>query len=121
MIRAFLKRESKQDRTLRLLDAERDALVDGPMDALQALVAKREALMAEILSDEAAPAEPFLRALKEKAERNSRLLRASLSGLRVAREQVSQAEHLSRSLRTYTADGASVEVSPARHDRDERR
>lgn len=108
----------RHDRVLRLLDAERRILLEGPLAALAPLVDKREALLAEILEGERPQPEGFLEALQAKAERNSRLLLASLAGLKAAQEQVAAAEAAQTSLKTYTADGASVDVrrAPSTHD-----
>lgn len=111
----------RQGKALDLLDREREILLNGPLSALGPVVARREALLADIL-DKAAPGdEVFLEALKTKAERNGRLLLASLAGLRVAQEQIEEAEEAARTLRTYTATGASVAVSEQAKRHDQRR
>ena len=121
MRRTASKQADQQSRMLEFFDREREVLLNGPLSELQALVTKREALLAAILADADPAPEGFLRALKGKAERNGRLLLASLAGLRAAREQIEQAEQAARTLRTYTAAGTSVAVSEPPKTRDQRR
>ena len=69
-------------RILRLLDLERKLILNGPLSGLKALVERREAAIAEVLESETDLPEAFLVALKARAERNSRLILASLAGVR---------------------------------------
>lgn len=111
----------RQARVLALFDEERNILLNGPITALADLVARREALVADLLAaPENVPA-AFLSALRARAERNGRLLRASLAGLRAAQAQIEAAERDSRSLVTYTAAGTSVQVAAPPKTRDRRR
>jgi hypothetical protein len=120
--RAKAKQPStREEQALALLDRERDILLNGPLTALEALVVKREALLTEILAEVEPAPEGFLAILKTKAERNGRLLLASLAGLRTAREQIEEADQAARTLRTYTAAGTSVAVSEAPKAHDHRR
>ena len=68
---------------------------------------------------QAAP-EAFLAALKSRAERNSRLLLASLAGVKAAQTQISEINSARDRLRTYSADGTSREVSQTAITRDHR-
>jgi hypothetical protein len=111
----------RHDRVLRLLDAERKVLTEGPLSALQPLVDQREALLADLLGSERRQPEGFLETLQAKAERNSRLLLACLTGLRTAQAQVEASDAAALSLKTYTASGAAVEVSRPAVTRDQRR
>lgn len=111
----------RHDEALDLLDQERTILLNGPLNALQALVVKREALLTEILAEPEQDSEGFLKVLRIKAERNGRLLLATLAGLRAAREQIDEADVAARTLRTYTPSGAPVAVSDAPKTHDQRR
>lgn len=106
-------------RVLRLLDLERKLILNGPLSGLQALVDRREAAMAEILSTETELPEAFLLALKARAERNSRLILASLAGVKAGAAQIEQIRNASSGLRTYSAAGTPVEVrqNPVTRDR----
>jgi hypothetical protein len=111
----------RHERVLRLLDAERKVLLEGPIGALKPLADKREALLADLLAGNREQPDGFLEALQSRAERNSRLLLASLAGLRAARAQVEAAEQARTSLKTYTAAGAAVEVRKPTATHDQRR
>lgn len=112
---------ARQRKALDLLDREREAILAGPIAALEVLVQKRETLVQAILADAAPPSEAFLTALKAKAERNSRLLLAAMAGLRTARDQIAEASAARSRLRTYTAAGAARDVLAPPKTRDTRR
>lgn len=111
---------SRYSKILRMLDEERQLLLSGPLDKLQSLVATREAAMTELLSSSASLPEAFVVALKARAERNGRLLRASIEGMKSARAQIEQINKQNDELRTYAADGKEVRVSQAQTTRDTR-
>lgn len=119
MIASILS-SARYERVLKLLDQERKVILNGPLGELGALVERREAAVAEILEGEAALPEAFLAALKAKAERNSRLLLASLAGVRSAAEQIARIRAAQDKLRTYSADGQPVEVQQPTISRDKR-
>jgi hypothetical protein len=99
-------------RVLRLLDLERKLILAGPLAGLQDIVDRREAALAEILENETDLPEAFLVALKSRADRNSRLLRASLAGVRAGAAQVEEIRTGRDQLRTYSASGTRVDVAP---------
>lgn len=107
-------------RILRLLDLERKLILNGPLSGLKALVERREAAVAEVLEQETDLPEAFLVALKARAERNSRLILASLAGVRAGTAQVERIRASRAQLRTYTAAGARVDVPTPRITRDQR-
>jgi flagellar biosynthesis/type III secretory pathway chaperone len=111
---------TRYDRVLRLLDRERKVLLDGPLGELAALVERREALVAELVAEERALPAAFLAAVKARAERNGRLIRAAIEGVRAAAAQVAAIDAAEGRLRTYSADGAPVEVARPRITRDTR-
>lgn len=106
----FRKSRTRFDKVLRLLDDERQLILNGPLSALPAVVEKRETMLTEILAGEAEPPESFVAALQSRAERNSRLLMASIAGLREADAQIERLRIASENLRTYTASGDAVDV-----------
>lgn len=110
---------SREEKVLALLDAERAVILKGPLGDLAGLVARREAEVAELLAA-GTPDESFLSALKIRAERNSRLLLASLAGARAAAETVERGRRDASRLRTYSADGHPVELGGADITRDKR-
>lgn len=119
MIASMLS-SSRFERILRLLDQERKVILSGPLVELGALVQKREALLTELLEQERELPEAFLTAVKARAERNSRLILASIAGVKSAEAQIARMDEARETLRTYSADGQSVEVGPLRHTRDTR-
>ena len=107
-------------RVLRLLDLERRLILNGPLAGLKPLVERREAAVAEILETESDLPEAFLVALEARAERNSRLILASLAGVRSGIARIEQIAGERGELRTYTAAGAPVAVRVAATTRDQR-
>ena len=104
-------------RILRLLDLERKLILNGPLSGLKALVERREAAIAEVLESETDLPEAFLVALKARAERNSRLILASLAGVRAGAAQIERIRAARDELGTYTARGRKQEgVLPATRD-----
>lgn len=111
---------SRFERVLRLLDQERKIILNGPLTELKALVERRETLLAELMDQERDLPEAFLAALKARSERNSRLILASIAGVKSAEAQIARMDEARDSLRTYSADGAPVEVTRPRVTRDTR-
>ena len=107
-------------RVLRLLDLERKVILNGPLSGLRAVVERREVLMAEILAAAPELPEAFLAALKARAERNRRLILASLAGVKAGAAQIEAIRAAQGELRTYTAAGTPVEVRPPEATRDQR-
>jgi hypothetical protein len=117
---AHILTSARYARILRLLDLERKLLLNGPVSGLKALVERREAAIAELLEAETELPEAFLLALKARAERNSRLILASLAGVRAGAAQIEQIRAARDQLRTYTAAGTPVDVRPTEVTRDQR-
>jgi hypothetical protein len=107
-------------RVLRLLDLERKVILNGPLAGLKPLVERREAAVAEILENESDLPEAFLVALKARAERNGRLILASLAGVKAGAAQIDQIRAARDQLRTYSATGARIEAGPKPVTRDQR-
>ncbi len=109
---------TRYERILRLLDQEHKVILNGPLLDLAALVERREALLAELLGQERDLPEAFIASLKARAERNSRLILASIAGVRSAEAQLAKMDEARDTLRTYSAEGEPVEVGPTRTTRD---
>jgi hypothetical protein len=104
-------------RILRLLDIERKLILNGPLSGLKAVVERREAALAELLGHETDLPEAFLVALKARAERNGRLILASLAGLRSGAAEIERIRGACGEFGTYTASGQRQEaVQPATRD-----
>jgi hypothetical protein len=119
MIAQFLT-STRCSRILRLLDLERKVILNGPLSSLRTLVDRRERAIADILSVQKDLPVEFVTTLKAKAERNSRLLLASLAGVKAASDQVERIEVSRRELRTYTAEGTHKPRQAAKVTRDKR-
>lgn len=117
---AHILTSARYARILRLLDLERKVLLNGPVAGLKALVDRREAAISELLESETELPEAFVLALKARAERNSRLILASLAGVRAGAAQIEQIRAARDQLRTYTASGTQVDVRPTEVTRDQR-
>jgi hypothetical protein len=111
---------ARHERVLRLLDLERRIILKGPLGDLKTVVDRREAVLGQLLSEGSELPESFVAALKQRAERNSRLLLASLAGLKAAQAQVERIERARDNLRTYSAAGTAVEVRRLASTRDHR-
>ncbi len=119
MISQFLT-ASRCARILRLLDQERSLILSGPLSGLQALVERRERALAEIMATGREMPADFVAALKQRAERNSRLLLASLAGVRAASAEVEKIEKARGQIGAYTARGARLARTPDPATRDQR-
>jgi hypothetical protein len=117
---AHILTSARYARILRLLDLERKLILNGPLSGLKALVDRRETAVAELLESETDLPEAFLVALKARAERNSRLILASLAGVRAGAAQIERIRSARAQLRTYTAAGTPVEVRQTEVTRDQR-
>jgi hypothetical protein len=111
---------SRYERVLRLLDQERKVILNGPLTELAALVERREALIAELMAEERELPQAFIVAVKARAERNGQLILASIEGVKSAVAQIARIDEARDRLRTYSADGAPVEVTPPKVTRDKR-
>jgi hypothetical protein len=117
---AHILTSARYARILRLLDLERKLILNGPLTGLKPLVERREAAIAELLESETDLPEAFLVALKARAERNSRLILASLAGVRAAAAQIRKIHEAQHRLGTYAADGTRVETADRPTTRDQR-
>lgn len=117
---AHILATARYARVLRLLDLERKLILNGPLAGLKALVERREAALAEILETETELPDAFIVALKARAERNGRLLLASLAGVKSGAAQAEQIRSARDQLSTYAASGARIEVQTPKVTRDRR-
>lgn len=111
---------SRRSRILKILDEERQILLEGPLSRLEPLVARREKAIGELAASGASLPKDFLVALREKVERNQSLLAASLDGVRNARAQLEAIAETAMDLGTYTVDGAPGPAPLVRVTRDQR-
>lgn len=89
-----------------ILDTEREAIVDGRLEEIETLIARKEqALEAARLADSNPDA---LRRLREKAQRNEQLLNGAMTGLRRAIGRIEEIRRGNAGLNTYTQSGAKT-------------
>jgi len=119
MIAEFLM-TARYNQILRILDDERRLILSGPLENLRLLVDKREKAIAELVQSENPVPEAFVAALKSRAERNGRLLQASIEGIRAATATIDGIGKKEESLQTYDARGKKVAAGQAVGTRDKR-
>ena len=108
-------------RILRLLDLERKLILNGPLQRPEGAGRPPRGGGRRAARDRRPTCpRPSSSALKARAERNSRLILASLAGVRAGAEQVEQIRAARSQLRTYNAAGAPVDVRPTEITRDQR-
>lgn len=117
---AHILATARYARVLRLLDLERKLILNGPLAGLKALVERREAALAEILETETDLPEAFIVALKARAERNGRLLLASLAGVKAGTIEIERIRAAQDQLSTYAPGGARIDVGAPKITRDQR-
>lgn len=93
-----------------LLLEERQKILKGPLPDLTALIEKREALVAKLSEGIDALSQNDIESIKVEADRNQRLLQASLNGVREAEAEIAQQRKASQTMGTYTSDGQRFEV-----------
>ncbi len=102
-----------------LLEEERTALLNGQLDRVGKMLAKKTRLVENLNEQRAEPDE--VKALKAKVSRNQQLLQGSLEGVRRVAERLEALRRVRDRLDTYGADGKRKEVATDRPSSVERR
>ncbi|MGJ8543962.1 MAG: flagellar biosynthesis protein FlgN [Sulfitobacter sp.] len=93
----------------RLLEAERESLLNGQLDDLAEMVPDKERLLAVLQSGK--PAEKHaLHLLDQKVKRNQMLLNGALEGIRSVAQRLATLRQMRGSLETYDAQGGRKTV-----------
>lgn len=92
-----------------LLETEREALLEGDLEKIAALLSAKENLMDKVNSLERVQTAP-LQALHDKATRNKVLLDGALQGIRRAAMRLATIRHIRRNLETYGEDGRKTVI-----------
>ncbi len=87
-----------------LLELERDALLQGELDKIPAMLEEKESLI-DALSDNEPDTKAELRGLQIKVERNQALLDGALQGIRKVAARMAAFRRIRRSLETYDESG----------------
>ncbi|MCQ0091842.1 flagellar protein FlgN [Roseovarius sp. M141] len=92
-----------------LLDRERAALLDGDLEAISALLQRKEALIDQ-LNTQAPQSREDMLDLKGKLARNQELLDGALQGIRKVAARMAAVRRIRRNLETYDKSGRKSEV-----------
>ena len=103
-----------------LLDAEREALLQGDLEKLNALLVPKEALI-EAVNKTAQSDLPALRKLDSKVRRNQLLMDGALEGIRAVALRLARLREVKGALETYGADGKKHDIIAAPDSTVERR
>ncbi len=99
---------------LSAMEAERAVLLNGPLDDLAKISAKRDQLLDALVSGGPVSQQVLgagLPDIKAMAKRNGALLKAALAGMKSARKEVENMEKSLNQMDTYAPDGAKMVVA----------
>lgn len=92
-----------------LLAQERELLLRGEIDGLTKLAPRKTQLLDDLKTSDLAPA--LIEGMRSEFEQNQNLLRAVLEGIRAAGARLKTIERGNSSLKTYTQNGSSSDLS----------
>ena len=113
MIDTVLAR-GKLKQLLATMDAERAVLLNGPLDELANISAKRDQLLDSLVNGGPVSQRILsarLKDVKAMAKRNGALLKAAMEGMKDARKEIENMEESLNSMDTYTPEGAKMVVA----------
>lgn len=96
------------------MEAEREVLLNGPLEDLAKISAKRDQLLDSLVNGGPVSQRilgPRLPDIKAMAKRNGALLKAAMEGMKDARKVVDNMEESLNELDTYSADGGKMVVA----------
>ena len=102
------KKKSLLERIDEQLDLERQEILLGNLEAIEPMIAEREAMVAELennLSRKDVSSIGEIENLQCKARRNAKLIRAAIEGIASANKRVAEIEAAHSRLSTYSAEG----------------
>ena len=102
------KKKSLLERIDEQLDLERQEILLGNLEAIEPMIAEREAMVAELennLSRKDVSSIGEIENLQSKARRNAKLIRAAIEGIASANKRVAEIEAAHSRLSTYSAEG----------------
>lgn len=92
-----------------LLDTEKDALIQGQLELLGPLAARKENLISE-LSAAASESPEKLDQFQEKLARNQLLLNSAMQGVKAVADRLSNLQRVRQGLETYDSTGRKSRV-----------
>ncbi len=113
MIDTVLAR-GKLRQLLSVMESERAVLLNGPLDDLAKISAKRDQLLDSLVNGGPVSQRILgarLSDVKAMAKRNGALLKAAMEGMKEARKEVENMEESLNEMDTYSADGAKMVVA----------
>jgi len=113
MIDTVLAR-GKLRQLLSVMESERAVLLNGPLDDLANISAKRDQLLDSLVNGGPVSQRILggrLADIKEMAKRNGALLKAAMEGMKDARKEIKNMEENLNKMDTYTPDGAKMVVA----------
>ncbi len=113
MIDTVLAR-GKLRQLLSVMDSERAVLLNGPLDDLAKISAKRDQLLDSLVNGGPVSQRILgakLADVKAMAKRNGALLKAAMEGMKDARKEIENMEESLNEMDTYTSDGAKMVVA----------
>ncbi len=93
-----------------LLDRERAALLDGDLEAIAALMQRKETLIDQ-MNTQAPQTREVMSGLQGKVIRNQELLDGALQGIRKVAARMAAVRRIRRNLETYDKSGRKSEVT----------
>ncbi len=106
---ALFKIPSVPDALERVLDQERQMLLSGNIEALAQLAPHKERLLTQLPTARAE--QTVVEKLRQKADRNQELLRATAKGIRAVTRRLEILRRQKSELRTYDAGGQSMNLA----------
>jgi len=113
MIDTVLAR-GKLRQLLLAMESERAVLLNGPLDDLANISAKRDQLLDSLINGGPVSQRILggrLADIKAMAKRNGALLKAAMEGMKDARKEIENMEESLNEMDTYTPDGAKMVVA----------
>ena len=113
MIDTVLAR-GKLRQLLSVMETERAVLLNGPLDDLANISAKRDQLLDSLVNGGPVSQRILggrLADIKAMAKRNGALLKAAMEGMKDARKEIENMEESLNEMDTYTPDGAKMVVA----------
>ncbi len=113
MIDTVLAR-GKLRQLLSVMETERAVLLNGPLDDLASISAKRDQLLESLVNGGPVSQRILggrLADIKAMAKRNGALLKAAMEGMKDARKEIENMEESLNAMDTYTPDGAKMLVA----------
>jgi len=95
---------------LKLLTEERKLILKGPLADLNRIAVRRDKLVEDLVNGKTLLTEADIKVIRHEANRNQRLLEASLSGMNAAKTLLPEQRRAATTMGTYTDSGERLEA-----------